>query len=90
MKINPLYKLGLKKLDDDSFLEIIKNVRPKDISTLCAVNKDFAERCKKYNKHICRSVLKNLGFKDVGSIDPCELYKFIKKFKNRRSINSIL
>jgi hypothetical protein len=79
MKINPLYKLGIKKLNDDEFLEIIKNIGPKDIDVLCSINKDFKERCNKYNKYICKYGLKNIGFKNLEDLDPCEIFKFIRK-----------
>jgi hypothetical protein len=79
MKVNLLYKLGIKKLDDDSFLEIIKKVGPKDIDILCSINKDFNERCKRYNKYICKYALKNIGMYHLEAFDPCEIFKFIKK-----------
>jgi len=66
-------------MNDDTFLEVIKHVGPKDIDALCISNKEFKEKCKVYKNLICKNVLQNFGIKDFKNVDPCELYRFMKK-----------
>jgi len=68
-----------EKLDNDTFLEIIKYVGGKDIDILCNTNKAFREKCRIHKKYICKNVLNIYGLKDIGKEDACELYKFMKK-----------